>query len=323
MAQVVERLQPWLAALEQRPQGAPRWVQDLRDQAASRFAALGFPTVRDEEWRFTNVAPIASTEFRLAQPAPVTAADLDALPYTAAPFRITVVNGRFSAELSRLHNLPRGVRAGSLAAAFSEHSDFVGRYYGRLVDWQSRSFVALNTALAGDGAYLYIPEGAVIEQPIELLYVSAAEAGAPQMAQARALIVASERSQVRIVETYASVRGGGYFTNAVTELFAGENAVVDHYKVQQEAFDAYHVATLQVNAQRSANVSSHSFSLGGKLVRNDANAVLDGEGAEVTLNGLYLADGDRLVDNHTAIDHAKPHCPSPRDRTRSRMPSSA
>ena len=130
------------------------------------------------------------------------------------------------------------------------------------------------------------------------------------MINARALIVAGERSQVRVVETYATLRGGTYFTNGVTEVFAGESAVVDHYKVQQESLDAFHVATLHVNAQRSGNVSSHSFSLGGKLVRNDANALLDGEGAEVTLNGLYLADGDRLVDNHTAIDHAKAHCPS-------------
>ena len=130
------------------------------------------------------------------------------------------------------------------------------------------------------------------------------------MINARALIVAGERSQVRIVETYASLRPGVYFTNAVTEVFAGENAVIDHYKVQEEGLDAYHIATMQINAQRSANVSSHSFSLGGKFVRNDVNAVLDGEGAEVTLNGLYLADGERLIDNHTAIDHAKAHCPS-------------
>ena len=130
------------------------------------------------------------------------------------------------------------------------------------------------------------------------------------MIQARTLIVAGDRSQARIVETYVSLRGGAYFTNAVTEVAAGENSVIDHYKVQQEGLEAFHIATMQINAQRSANCSSHSFSLGGRLVRNDANAVLDGEGAEVTLNGLYLADGDRLIDNHTTIDHAKAHCPS-------------
>jgi Fe-S cluster assembly protein SufD len=126
----------------------------------------------------------------------------------------------------------------------------------------------------------------------------------------RTLVVVGDRCQARIVETYVGPDGGGYFTNAVTELFAGDGAVVDHYKVQQESRDAFHVASMHVHAARNANVSSHSFSLGGKIVRNDVTALLDGEGAECTLNGLYLADGERLVDNHTTIDHAKAHCPS-------------
>jgi Fe-S cluster assembly protein SufD len=310
MTQVVDRLQPWISVVERRPQGGPRWLQDVRSKAAARFAALGFPTVRDEEWRFTNVAPVASTDFQLASPAVVSVAEIDALPYGHLPFRIAIVNGRFSAELSRLTHLPTGVRAGSLAAAFTEHGDEVGRYYAQAADYHARAFVAVNTALAGDGAYLFIPDGTVFEQPIEILFVAAGDGAAADMISARALIVAGARSQVRIVETYATLREGTYFTNAVTEVFAGENAIVDHYKVQQEGLEAYHIATLQLDAQRSASVSSHSFSLGGKLVRNDANAVLDGEGAEVTLNGLYLADGDRLIDNHTTIDHARAHCPS-------------
>jgi Fe-S cluster assembly protein SufD len=310
MTQVVDRLQPWISAVERRPQGGPRWLQDVRGKAAARFAALGFPTVRDEEWRFTNVAPIASTEFRHASAVPVAIGDVEALPYGRLPFRIAVVNGRFSSELSRLNNLPTGVRAGSLAAAFTDHGDEVARYYAQAADYHARAFVALNTALAADGAYLYIPDGTVFEQPIEILFLSAGDSGAVEMTSARSLIVAGAGSQVRIVETYASLRNGTYFTNAVTELFAGENAVVDHYKVQQEGLEAFHIATMQLDAQRSATISSHSFSLGGRLVRNDANAVLDGEGAEVTLNGLYLADGDRLIDNHTTIDHAKAHCPS-------------
>jgi Fe-S cluster assembly protein SufD len=310
MTQVLDKLQPWIAAVEQRSQGGPRWLQDVRDKAAARFAALGFPTVRDEEWRFTNVSPIASTEFRQPSPVALTPADLDALPYGRLPFRLTVLNGRFSKELSRLNDLPPGVRAGSLGAAFTEHGDEVGRFYAQAADYHSRSFVALNTALAADGAYLYIPDGTVLAQPIEILFVTAGDDSSAEMMQPRTLVVAGPHSQARIVETYAALRNGTYFNNGVTEIFAGENAVVDHYKVQQEGLDAFHVSTVQINAQRSATVSSHSFSLGGRLVRNDANAVLDGEGAEVTLNGLYLADGDRLIDNHTTIDHARAHCPS-------------
>jgi len=312
MVQVVEKLQPWLAAIERRPHTGPRWLQDLRDRGATRFAALGFPTVRDEEWRFTNVSPIANTEFIAATDAPAAVEqNLDAVVYGEASNRVVVLNGRFQAQLSRVGALPKGVRVGSLAAAVTEHADVVPRYLGQLADFGTKGFTALNTALAVDGLYVHIPDGVVVSDPLHLVFVSAPTgATRPVMSNVRALIVAGDRSQVRIVETYVAPGGGTYFTNAVTEVFAGEGAVVDHYKVQQESVDAFHIASMHVHAGRSANVSSHSFSLGGKIVRNDVTALLDGEGAECTLNGLYLADGDRLVDNHTTIDHAKAHCPS-------------
>jgi len=309
MTHVMEKLQPWLSAIDERPHGGPRWLQDLHDRAAARFAALGFPTTRDEEWRFTNVAPIAATEFK-----PVAAvaadADLSGAIYGDVQNRIVVLNGRFSPELSRVGALPVGVRVGSLATAVTEQADIVQRYLGQLADFGARAFTALNTALAGDGAFLYIPDNAIIEEPLELLFVTTATGTVPVMSSARALVVVGERAQCRLVETYYGTTNGTYFTNAVTEIFCGEGSIVDHYKVQQESLEAYHVASMHVHASRSATFSSHSFSLGGKIVRNDAFAILDGEGAECTLNGLYLADGDRLVDNHTMIDHAKAHCPS-------------
>jgi Fe-S cluster assembly protein SufD len=312
MVQVVEKLQPWLAAIERRPHTGPRWLQDLRDRGATRFAALGFPTVRDEEWRFTNVSPIANTEFIAATDAPAAVEqNLDAVVYGDAPNRIVVLNGRFQAQLSRVGALPNGVRVGSLAAAVTDHADVVPRYLGQLADFGTKGFTALNTALAVDGLYVHIPDGVVVSDPLHLVFVTAPTgATQPIMSNVRALIVGGDRSQVRIVETYVAPGGGTYFTNAVTEVFAGEGAVVDHYKVQQESVEAFHIASMHVHAGRNANVSSHSFSLGGKIVRNDVTALLDGEGAECTLNGLYLADGDRLVDNHTTIDHAKAHCPS-------------
>jgi len=313
VTQVAEKLQPWVAAIDQRPQGGPRWLQDLRDRAAARFVALGFPTVREEEWRFTNVAPIAAAEFRPtgADATQANEQEIANYLYSDAEYRLLIVNGRFVPGLSRTDGLPAGVRVGSLAAAVTEHADVVQRYLGQLADFGTKGFTALNTALAVDGAYVYIPDGVILEQPLHLLFVTTTSAASgPIMTNARALVVAGDRTQARIVETYAGPQGAAYFTNAVTEIFAGENAVVDHYKVQEESFEAFHIASMHVHAGRSANVSSHSFSLGGKLVRNDANALLDGDGAECTLNGLYLADGERLVDNHTLIDHAKAHCPS-------------
>jgi Fe-S cluster assembly protein SufD len=307
MAQVMEKRQPWLAALNERPRGGSRWLQDLRDQAASRFVELGFPTVREEEWRFTNVAPIATSEFQLAPQARLGADALDGFLYADAPNRLVVVNGHYVPELSRTAGLPPGMRFGSLAGATSEQADVVARYLGQLADFTARPFVALNTAFTQDGAYVHVPDGVVFEQPLQILFVST---GNGHMTHPRTLIVAGDRSQMRIVETYVSAPGQKHFTNAVTEIVAGENAVIDHYKVQEESVDAFHVASMHIHATRSSNVSTHSFTLGGRLVRNDVFALLDGEGAECTLNGLYVADGERLVDNHTTIDHAKPHCPS-------------
>jgi Fe-S cluster assembly protein SufD len=312
MAQVIDKVQPWTTT--HRPAGGPRWLQDLRDRAAARFTALGFPTVRDEEWRFTSVAPIANGEFAPADGAAAFAPSrLDTNLFTASPHRLVVVNGRYSETLSRADGLPKGVRLGSLAAAIEGQlevdRDIVQRYFGQLADFGSRAFVALNTAHAADGAYVYIPEGLVLENPIHVIFVSTGAGASATVNHPRLLVVAGARSQARIVETYAGA-DDVYFVNAVTEVFAGENAVLDHYKVIEDSLAGYHVASMHVHASRAANVSSHSFTLGGKLVRNDVVAILDGEGAECTLNGLYLADGERLVDNHTTIDHAKPHCPS-------------
>src|SRR5688572_9315378 len=173
MTQVAEKLQPWLDAVEGRPHGGPRWLQDLRDRGAARFAALGFPTVRDEEWRFTNVTPIATAEFRPtgADASRATEAELAGYLYSDAAHRIVIVNGRFVPELSRANGLPAGVRAGSLAAAVTEQAEVVQRYLGQLADFGTRAFTALNTALASDGAYVYIPDGVVLDQPLPGLFV--------------------------------------------------------------------------------------------------------------------------------------------------------
>jgi Fe-S cluster assembly protein SufD len=312
-SQATETLHPWLAT--SRPQGGPRWLQDLRERGASRFSALGFPTVRDEEWRFTNVSPIATTEFRRAD-ADVSFGEqqLGKLLYADAPYRLVVLNGRFRPELSRTQGLAAGMRAGSLAQSIGSQldaeSEIVQRYLGQLADLGTRAFDALNTARIDDGAFVYVPDGTILEQPLQVMFVTTARAGGhPAVHHPRFLLVVGANSQVRIVETYVGTPGV-YFANGLTEVFVGENAVVDHYKVQEESRDAFHIGSMHVHALRSASFSSHSFTLGGKIVRNDVVSILDGDGAECTLNGLYLADGDRLVDNHTTIDHAKPHCPS-------------
>jgi Fe-S cluster assembly protein SufD len=315
MTQVVEKRSSWLTALEERSTSGPAWLEELRSRGAARFAALGFPTVRNEEWRFTSVAPIARAELSPAAAAvAVNEADLAGFPYADAAHRLVFVNGRFSSSLSRTPGLPPGVTAGSLATAFESDSR-VEELFGRDVDVDTRAFAALNTAFAADGAYVSVPAGVVLETPLHVMFVSVAPAGGSgaatgTMSHPRTLIVLGADSQARVVESYVGLPGQPYLANAVTEVVVGEHAVLDHYKVQEEQLDAFHVASMHIRTARGANVSSHSFTLGAKLTRNDAIATLAGEGSECTLNGLYVGDGERLIDNHTTIDHAMPHCPS-------------
>jgi Fe-S cluster assembly protein SufD len=319
MTQLVEKHAPWTAALEERPTTGPRWLQEIRDLGASRFTALGFPTVRNEEWRFTSVSQIAGAELSLAPASlPLEEGQLETFLYADAPHRLVFVNGRLDEAKSRTAGLPDAMRFGSLAQiAGTDAEADVQRLFGRQLDLDTRAFAALNSAFAVDGSYVSVPDGVVLETPLQLLFVSvapAAAAGQPAraatMSHPRTLIVLGAHSQAQIVETYVGLPGQRYFTNAVTEVFVGDHAVLDHYKVQEESVDAFHIASMHVRTGRGSSFSSHSFTLGGRLVRNDTIATLAGEGGECTLNGLYIADGDRLVDNHTTIDHAEPHCPS-------------
>jgi Fe-S cluster assembly protein SufD len=295
-----------------RQAAGPAWVKDLRAAAMARFGELGFPTTKDEDWRFTSVAPIAQTEFRLAADgaALVSHADVARVAYGSAPHLAVFVNGRFAPELSRLDALPAGVRLTSLSAALADGGDEVRPYLAKAAAFDDRAFAALNTAFLQDGVFVRVEPQAIVRDPIHVLFLSAIEPNAAAVSHPRLLVAAGAASQCTIVESYAGSAGQRYFTNAVTEIFAGDSAVVDHYKVQNESYDAFHVASMHLEAARSSTFSSHSISLGGRLVRNDAIAVLGGEGVDCTLNGLYLADERRLVDNHTAIDHAKPHCDS-------------
>jgi len=287
----------------------PAWLNTLRASAADRFAELGFPTRRDEEWRVTPIAPIVETPFQNL-PGHMTADALQPFTYTGLTgCQLVFVNGRYQADLSHVDALPQGVTVGTLADALASGSPLVEANLGRHAHFRSHAFVALNTAALSDGAFIHVPHSVVVEEPIHLLFVTTAE-GQATVSHPRTLLLADENSQVTILESYAGPAGQTYLTNAVTEVVMGVNSVVDHYKVQQESLVAYHIATLQVQLTQGCNFSSHSIGLGGAIVRNDANAVLGGENGECTLNGLYRANGRQIVDNHTSIDHAMPHCNS-------------
>jgi Fe-S cluster assembly protein SufD len=292
----------------ERPAGEPAAVQALRRMAIERFAALGFPTTRQEQWRQTNVAPIAQGTFHRPESDPEAVAPEQIAPFDfTAAARLVFVDGRFSARLSSVEGLPAGTIATSLARALERAPEKVEPWLGQLARFDDHPFVALNTAFLRDGAFVWVPRGAVVG-PVHLLFLSSSEDGRATVSFPRNLIVTGEGSQLSLVETYAGT--GAYFNCPVTELAVGANSVVDHYKVQRESRDAFHMATFQLQGARDCVPSSHSIALGGALVRNDVNAVLDGEGIDCILNGLYLLDGSQFVDNHMRVEHAKPHCAS-------------
>jgi Fe-S cluster assembly protein SufD len=220
------------------------------------------------------------------------------------------VNGFFAPELSALPAPPAGVAVGGLARALETSSEAVEAHLGRHARFEDNPFAALNTAFFRDGAFIALPRNAVLEEPVWLVFLALAAGGAPAVCYPRNLVVAGRASQATLVEVYAGLGEEAYFTNAVTEIVAEDGAVLDHYKLQQEGPAGFHFADTQVRLGRAGNFASHFVGLGGRWVRNEVRALLDAEGGECTLNGLYLAGGTQHMDNHTVIDHAKPRCAS-------------
>ena len=311
MTTVAERHDAVLAEQARFAQGrgaaSPQWLRDLRARGVARFQALGFPTVRQEDWRFTNVAPLTETAFRLGEAAPTNASQLAArVSIPAAGARLVILNGRFAPELSQVDGLPKGVVVGSLArhlAGDAPEAAHLGQ-----VPWEQLPFVALNTAFLDDGAFIAVPANTVVEQPIQVVVINGG--AGKTMAHPRSLIVVGANSQVRVAQTFLGAAGECHFTNTVTEVSLGDNATLDLVTDQRETDTAFHVAAVLVHQQRSSTFRLRTVILGGKLLRNDVLAVLAGEGAHCALDGCYLVDGERLVDNHTTIDHATPHCTS-------------
>jgi Fe-S cluster assembly protein SufD len=310
----VEQLEAWLENFTEQTkttagQKLP-WLRRLREDAFARFCEVGFPTTRDEDWRFTNVAAIARTQFRPASAAKLTAAEVAPFLAEGAAAQLVFVNGRFARELSRVDGLPKGVTVASLREQIEAHPETLEKHLGRYADTQRDAFAALNTAFLSDGAYVHVARGVVLEAPVSLLYLATAEA-APTMTHPRNLIVAEDASQVAVIEDYASVGGASVaFSNAVTELVAGESTVAQHYLIEREHLQAFNVSTLRIEQGRSANVSTHSLLLGGGLVRNNVHPVLAGEGGECLINGLFLGTGRQHLDNYMHVEHAAPHCGS-------------
>jgi len=294
----------------------PAWLKEFRHTAFQWVSDRGFPTARDESWKYTRVGPILNVAFEPAKPDPSRQLSLEAIDRLAGNLggiRLVFVNGHFTPNCSSLKKLPQGAKVESLAAALVEEGESLEAHLSRPFGEQTHAFTALNAACAEDGAFVRIPVNTTIEDPIHLVFLSAAGTAVtagPVVSHPRSLLLAGTGSRATIVETYIGLPGEVTLTNAVTEVVLEEGAVIEHYKVQNEMETAFHIALLDVQQERDTRFMTHSVALGSSLARHEVAVRLQGPGASSTLNGLYLPRNRQHLDNPTIIDHIAPQCTS-------------
>ncbi len=302
-----------LSRLEPRPNGHhPAWLSEARRAAFGWVAEHGFPTRKDEDWRYTRLDPILAVPFEAAVPGAghrLSLSTIDALAAEVGGTRLVFVNGHFAPDLSSFTKLPEGATVTSLASVLATDGELLMPLLSRPFGQHHNAFTALNAALADDGAFVHLPGGTIVDEPIQLVFFSDT-GGSPLVSSPRSVILAGPGARVAIVETYAGVPGDVYCTNAVTEIVLEEGAQVEHYKVQDEPDTAFHLALLDVRQGRDSRFSSHSVALGSRVARHEVRVLLEAEGAEVSLDGLYMPRGDQHHDNPILIEHAAPHCTS-------------
>jgi Fe-S cluster assembly protein SufD len=289
----------------------PAWLHEARLAALEWVGAHGFPTHKDEDWKYTALAPILSVPFEAATVTSsnwVTAEMIDAAAVDLGGPRLVFVNGHFAPELSRLTGLPAGSVVTTLAAVLAAGSDRLEPFFSH-TPGEHHAFAAFNDALAEDGAFIHLTSGAILDEPIQFVFFSNA-GGVPLISSPRSVIIADSGSRATIVETYAGIDGDVYLTNAVTEFVLADDAQIEHYKVQLEPVTAFHLALLDVHQGRNSRFTSRSVMLGASIARHEVRVLLDGVGAEVSLDGVYLPQGDQLHDNTIFIDHAATNCTS-------------
>ncbi len=290
----------------------PAWLQALRRAAFQWVAEQGFPTAKDEAWKYTRIVPLLEILFQPVRPdlnLELSAASLERLAGDYGGVRLVFVNGYFAAELSVLDGLPAGARVNSLATLLNTDSRALESVFAQAFRSRPQAFTALNAALAEDGALVQIPAHTTVREPIHLVFFSA-PGTTPQMTHPCVLIRLEAGSHAIVVESHVGSGSEVYLSNAVSEVVLDADAVLDHYKVQNESTAAFHVALLSVQQAQGSHFASHSFALGATLARQEMRVVLEGPGAEVALNGLYLPQGQQHLDNQTTIEHLAPRCTS-------------
>ena len=289
------------------------WLELVRASAMDRFEQLGFPSVHEEDWKYTNLAPLAkqsfvpATGYGKSSLAPYI--DRFAYPETSAA-HLVVVNGFLSEELSVKTGLENVVAIDLLTAVADARYNKIARaYLARNAGYHNNGLAALNTAFIQSGVFLWIPKNVKVETPIQITFVT--DAGDSSSASfPRLLVVAEENSSATLIESFVSTREQQYFTNAIAEVVLKEGARLEHYRMQRESNDGFHVSITSAELGRSSSYDATSINLGGRLSRHDISVVMDHEGAECWVDGLYLVGANQHTDTHSVIDHKQPHCTS-------------
>ncbi|QOJ08559.1 Fe-S cluster assembly protein SufD [Nitrosomonas sp. H1_AOB3] len=292
---------------EASPVHSVSYLDQLREDALDRIESLRLPTIRDEEWRFTDISSLRSMPFPRASAAPLPGLDKQAgtfLDETAC--RLVFVDGQYMSDLSSLAD-DGSITVCSLSELIGTRASIAERYFGQLADFQENVFVALNTALMHDGVCIVIPAGVSVKVPVHILYVTSRKDVA---VYPRCLLIAEPGANLTVVEEYVTLHEGASLTNAVTEMYIRDSACVNHIRVQRESSQAFHIANGSVLVAQSAHYDSVSLALGARISRFDQKIILAGGNAECEVDGLALIAGRQLADTHTFIDHANPYCRS-------------
>ena len=292
---------------------APEWVEALRRRGMDAFTRAGFPTLKDEAWKYTSLQVIEKRRFVPAQGVPLRRPVIDELALSdldAGP-RLVFVNGRFDSSASRLESRA-DVRVTSLSRALAEQPERARRTLGAIADLDAHRFAALNTAFLAEGAWIELGAGTILDAPVYLLFISAPEPE-QSLVQPRIVIAAGRDSRATILEHYVTAESAANLTNVVTELVAEPGAVVDHYSLLEEGDASFHIAGLHARLERGSVLRAHCASAGARLARRDVHCVLAGEGAELSLDGLFVAGSRRHTDHTLRIEHAVPHTTSRTD----------
>ena len=309
---IKELLNRGFTSLESRLNGGAKTeLHEYRKKALNKFNELRFPTVKDEEWKYTNIQPVISKYFKPAADATATAGagDVEKFFINRNDFiHLVFVNGKFSLELSSGWKDTKGFKVTGLKSAIKNHPDIVSKYIGRNAAIEDNIFTALSSAFIEEGTFIYVEKNTAVEKPVHIFYVT--NSNEEIMNAPRNLFIAGANSQIKIIESYESLSAGAYFTNVVSEIFLEEGARIEHIKIQDEALSAFHISRTEVSQDKASNYLSYNVDFGGSIVRNNLHTRFNESGAENDLRGLYLTSGEQLIDNHTRIDHAMPHCQS-------------